>query len=107
MLDGDKLDLSVVGSSVVVGRTDADLARLGEAIVFRPCGCSIRQSEWRTSAAGKNGVSPASMDTNCSKIFFFCSKFFWIVCRTVLGRLRGSASAGLLCVISATASWMA
>ncbi len=45
MLDGDKLDRSVVGSSVVVGRTDADLARFGEAIVFRPCGCSIRQSE--------------------------------------------------------------
>jgi len=30
-----------------------------------------------------------------------------MVCRTVFGRFRGSASAGLLWVISATASWMA
>ena len=108
---GGKLDRSVVGSTVVVPVTAELLAaKSGAGMLLSPWGgVSIRQSEWCNSALGKNGVSCASMETNCSKMFFFCSKFFCSVLITVGGTFLSSITdvTGLVLMISLTASSMA
>ena len=82
---GGKLDCSVVGSTVdVLGWSERARPRSGALMFLMARGWPRDHGEEeKTSALGRNGVSCASMLTNCWKMFFFCSKFFLRVLRTV------------------------
>ena len=89
--------VAVDGSVRLLESTDLSAAR-GSA--------RADQSEVNTSELGTKALSWAPKETNCSKMFFFCSKFFRIVSMAVDESFSGAA-AWIPLVNSSTISLMA
>ena len=66
---------------------------------------SIVQSEWTTSLLGTKALSFSSNVTNCSNMFFLCSKLFLMAWSTGSG-YSGCSTTWPLSWYSCTSAWM-